>query len=158
MIRHARPDDLPQILTIYEAARQFMAQTGNPDQWTDGYPASELLEEDIRMERLYVAASSSGIRGAFVFMDGPEADYATLQGRWLDEAPYQVIHRFASKGGGVAREVFAWAMARTDSLRIDTHADNAPMRHVLEREGFTNVGELTLANGDKRQGYHKIRK
>lgn len=158
MIRHASKEDLPQILAIYEAARQFMIESGNPGQWTDGYPSRALLEEDLQKERLYVAASQGEILGVFVLMDGPEPDYATLEGRWLDESPYQVIHRIASKRGGIVKEVFDWALTQTSSLRIDTHADNAPMRHVLEREGFISVGELTLANGDKRQGYHKLRK
>lgn len=157
MIRHATRGDLPQILAIYASARQKMARSGNPNQWSEGYPPQRLLEEDIQARRLYVIQCNEEITGVFVFMAGPEPDYDTLEGVWLNDAPYQVIHRMAAREGGIAREVFAWAMERTASLRIDTHADNAPMRHVLEREGFTPVGELTLADGDKRQGYHKIR-
>lgn len=155
-IRLADERDLDEILSIYEQARAFMIQAGNPHQWTDGYPRQELLEEDIRDQRLYVVAPENEILGVFVLMAGPEADYATLEGSWLNEEPYQVIHRMASKRGGIAHQVFDWAMTRTDSLRIDTHQDNGPMRHVLEREGFSYVGELTLANGDKRLGYHKV--
>ena len=155
-IRLANERDLQEILSLYEQARAFMIQAGNPHQWTDGYPRKELLDEDIREQRLYVVTQGNEILGVLVLMDGPEPDYATLQGNWLNEAPYQVIHRMTSKRGGIAHEVFEWAMTRTDSLRIDTHQDNAPMRHTLEREGFVSVGELTLANGEKRRGYHKV--
>lgn len=156
-IRQAKGLDLEEILRLYEQARAFMVQAGNPDQWTDGYPQKELLEADIREKRLYLVTQENEILGVLVLMNGPEADYATLKGNWLNDDPYQVIHRMASKRGGIAKVVFDWAMTHTDSLRIDTHEDNAPMRHVLEREGFVYVGELTLANGDRRRGYHRIK-
>ena len=33
MIQKATLAQLPEILTLYDRARSFMAQTGNPDQW-----------------------------------------------------------------------------------------------------------------------------
>lgn len=50
MIRKARSEDLETILKIYEDARAFMAENGNPDQWKDGYPPKKLVEEDLRKE------------------------------------------------------------------------------------------------------------
>ncbi len=38
MIRPARPDDLPALGPVYGAARRFMAEHGNPTQWSDRYP------------------------------------------------------------------------------------------------------------------------
>ena len=32
-IRHSIPEDLPRIMEIYDYARRFMAEHGNPNQW-----------------------------------------------------------------------------------------------------------------------------
>ena len=53
-IRHARPEELAEIMEIYGAARAFMAANGNAEQWSDGYPQKEVLQEDLKKERLYV--------------------------------------------------------------------------------------------------------
>ena len=54
MIRKANLSQLPQILSIYERARAFMAQTGNPTQWGDHFPPHDLLRSDIPKKQLYV--------------------------------------------------------------------------------------------------------
>ncbi|WP_418133528.1 hypothetical protein [Adlercreutzia sp.] len=33
------------------------------------------------------------------------------------------------------------------SVRIDTHADNAPMRRAVEKFGFIPCGDITLREG-----------
>ena len=33
------------------------------------------------------------------------------------------------------------------SVRIDTHADNAPMRRAVEKFGFIPCGDITLTEG-----------
>lgn len=156
-ILKAEYQDLPRILEIYAFARVKMIENGNPDQWVDGYPKKELLEQDIKEGTLYKVLKDHKIVGAFMLVPGPDEVYTAIQGSWLNEEPYLVIHRIASQGAaGVAGEVFSWVLRQTDSLRIDTHNDNSIMRHVLEKEGFRYVGELTLPNGDARRAYHKI--
>lgn len=34
-IQKAELKDLPQMMIIYQRAREFMRETGNPDQWKD---------------------------------------------------------------------------------------------------------------------------
>lgn len=46
-IRLATEEDIPRMQEIFRHARQFMADKGNPNQWTEGYPAEELIREDI---------------------------------------------------------------------------------------------------------------
>lgn len=158
-IRPAEEKDLDRILEVYEDARRLMAQSGNAGQWQSGYPKAELLTRDIALGRLFKVTDKDRIVGVFAFMPGPEPDYATLQGAWLDDGPYWVIHRLAASGArGVAALVFDWAKTKTDSLRIDTHAQNAVMRHLFERHGFAYVGEITLSDGSPRRAYHWFRK
>ena len=71
----AKTEDLDRILEIYEAARKFMAENGNPTQWNNGYPTRELLETDIRLNRLYSISRNGEICGAFVFFIGDDPTY-----------------------------------------------------------------------------------
>ena len=48
MIRLAKDKDLDAIMKIYETARKYMEETGNPSQWGKNHPPRELLEEDKR--------------------------------------------------------------------------------------------------------------
>ena len=43
MIRTATPGDRPALGPVYAAARRFMAENGNPTQWSDRYPLTEDL-------------------------------------------------------------------------------------------------------------------
>lgn len=53
-IRTAREEDLPRILEIYAYARDFMAKTGNPNQWGNHNPPKHQLQQDIRDGNLFV--------------------------------------------------------------------------------------------------------
>ena len=64
MIRTATPEDLPALGPVYAAARRFMAENGNPTQWSDRYPLTEDLEEDIGKGQLYVWAPDGAVHGA----------------------------------------------------------------------------------------------
>jgi RimJ/RimL family protein N-acetyltransferase len=68
-----------------------------------------------------------------------------------------VIHRVASgpKAHGVMRRVLDYAFALTDTIRIDTHADNKTMQSLLRKYGFTYCGIIHLANGDPRLAFQK---
>ena len=58
-IRRAETADLPEILPIYEKARAYMAQTGNPRQWGTANPPAALLEADIDRGVLYLHISEA---------------------------------------------------------------------------------------------------
>ena len=50
-----------------------------------------------------------------------------------------------------------WCFGRTGNIRIDTHKDNAIMRHCLESYGFRYCGIIYLENGDERLAYQLFR-
>lgn len=56
-IRKAAEKDFPQMLPIYERARQFMRETGNPNQWKDCDPKPEVILEGIREGKMYLVLS-----------------------------------------------------------------------------------------------------
>ena len=43
IIREAKPSDMADILTIMDAAKKIMRQSGNMHQWSDGYPSEVVI-------------------------------------------------------------------------------------------------------------------
>ncbi len=56
-------------------------------------------------------------------------------------------------GKGVFRECLAYCMSRISNIRIDTHRDNAIMRHLLEKHGFQECGIIYVEDGSPRIAY-----
>lgn len=159
-VRPAQAEDLERILEIYTIARRFQCDTGNPTQWAGGYPARELIEEDIRTGASHVCEENGRVVGVFALFTGEDPTYGYIEGAWPNDMPYATIHRIASDGScrGVASFCFNWCLERHDNLRIDTHADNRVMQHVLEKNGFVPCGTIYLENGDPRLAYQKTAK
>ena len=159
VIRQSTPEDLPEILRLIAAARAFMAEHGNPSQWPEGYPSAEQLGSDIARGHSYVcvAPEYAGLVGTFYFAVEEEPTYRHIEGRWLNDKPYGVIHRLASDGRarGLFRECLAFASKHCSEIRVDTHEDNTPMRQLLVAEGFVPCGTVYIADGSPRIAYQK---
>jgi len=160
-IRRAEPAELELLLDLYDRGRRFMRRSGNPNQWINGYPDRALIQEDIRLGRSYLALEGGAPAGAFCFFYGErvEPSYGEIDGAWLDDGPYGVMHRVVSSGRvpGLVAACAAWCLDRCPSLRIDTHRDNAPMRRALERCGFRYCGVIVIDDGSQRLAYQKLR-
>ncbi|MBQ0010850.1 MAG: GNAT family N-acetyltransferase [Ruminococcus sp.] len=158
-IRKTRPEDLPRLLAIYERARAFMAQTGNPDQWgSRHWPPEELLREDIAASRSFVCEKDGAVVGTFCYLFGDRIDetYHVIDGAWSADEAYGVVHRIASDGTkGVGTFCLGWALEQNGYLRIDTHEDNQVMRNLLAKLGFRYCGVIRLPDGDPRLAYDK---
>ena len=134
-----------------------MRQTGNPNQWKDSKPRTELLDNDISLGQLYVLDDSGTLQAVFALIPGQDPTYGYIEGQWLNDAPYATIHRIASAGlrKGILAECLAWCFSRYSNLRIDTHHDNAIMQHLLDKHGFTRCGIIYLEDGEPRIAYQK---
>ena len=155
-IRPATQTDMAEILDIYAQARRFMAANGNPTQWGQHHPAQQILEEDILLRRLYVVEDGERLCGVFMFQVGDDPTYAHIEGSWRSTAPYGVIHRIAGVGGGVFPAALEYCSSVIRHLRIDTHADNKPMQHVVEKAGFSRRGIIYVEDGTPRIAYDRI--
>lgn len=146
-------------MNIFDRARRFMASSGNPHQWINGYPQRELIAEEIRQKHCYACENETGkVIGTFCFVPSPDPNYAHIEnGKWLNDKPYHVIHRLASDGSekGIFTACLDWCGARASQLRADTHADNLIMRHLLEKNGFVRCGIIHAANGTPRVAYQR---
>ena len=160
-IRKAAMNDVPVIMRLIDEARVIMRSCGNVNQWIDGYPSEETIQNDINNGHCYLLEEEDGqIVASFAFIPGPEPTYKEIfEGRWLDDAPYYVVHRLASTASshGVFNDVMDYCMGVAGNLRIDTHRDNVIMRHVIERYGFTYCGIIYLLSGDERLAYQLMR-
>lgn len=158
MIEKATLFQLPQIMAVYAHARQFMAQNGNPDQWGTAYPSETMIRQDIQNGKCYVNLEDDRICAVFYFAVEADPTYGYIEGAWLNDAPYGVIHRIAvgESGKGVAAECFVFASEHCENIRIDTHEKNIPMQRCLAKNGFTRCGIIYLENGDPRIAYQKV--
>ena len=158
MIQKANLSQLPRIMEIYEKAQNFMALNGNPDQWGTAYPPEEMIRQDILDGKSYVNLEGDHIRAVFYFAVEADPTYGYIDGAWLNDAPYGVIHRIAvgDSGKGVAAECFDFVAQQCDNIRIDTHEKNIPMQRCLAKNGFTRCGIIYLEDGDPRIAYQKV--
>ncbi len=164
IIRKAEEKDLPRMLEIYEYARAFMAENGNPNQWgPTGWPPEEVLRGDIASGGSYVCVDDSGrIAGTFFFTQGKDIEptYREMtEGEWLDDSPYGVIHRLASDGTvkGTGRFCISWALEQCGHMRMDTHGDNKLMQRLLESMGFKRCGIIHVVEDNyPRIAYEKL--
>ena len=153
-VRKSELKDLPAIMAIFGHAREFMVSYGNTHQWNEyGWPPQDLIEKDIEIGRSYVIVEGEEILATFCFMHGPHADpcYDHIeQGEWDTDANYGVIHRIASSGKmkGMLAIASEFALSRCPLLRMDTHEDNAPMRHLMETLGFAYRGIVHVPQDD----------
>ena len=157
-IRLAVSNDFSRVREIYAAARAYMKENGNPEQWGDSDPEDELIRGDIEAENLYLCVEGTEILGVFFYAEGADPTYQRIyNGRWLNEESYGVIHRIAvaARQRGVASFCFDYALTRCKNLKIDTHRDNLPMQRSLEKNGFVYCGIIHLENGDRRVAYQK---
>ena len=158
-IRPAVEADLPRLQEIFAHARRFMASSGNPCQWTGGYPSDQLLRDDIASGASYVCLHEGRIVATFLLRGGDDPTYAEIyDGAWLADCPYATIHRIASSGEvrGVMHSVITFALSRYKSLRIDTHRDNTVMQNAVLKEGFRYCGIIHCWSGDERLAYQYL--
>jgi len=156
-IRKTAPGDLGAVMEIFAGAREFMRENGN-SQWSDGHPAQTLIESDIAAGDSYVCVENSEIAAVFYYKVENEPTYGKIDGAWLNNKPYGVVHRIAKRRGakGAGEYCLNWSFAQCGNIRIDTHRDNAPMRRLLGKLGFRYCGIIWLPNGDERMAFQKI--
>jgi len=164
-IRPATAADLPALRPVFEAAKAIMRADGNLEQWSaPGFPPEDLLLHDIERGGGFVILSGaaggveeSQIVAYFALLPSPEPTYDYIDGAWLTDEPYGVIHRIASypEEHGIFAAIIDYAATRYSHLRIDTHRDNRIMQHLIEKHGFTYCGIIWLADGTERLAYER---
>ena len=157
LIRPATAADLPALRPVFEAAKAIMRADGNLEQWSaPGFPPEDLLLRDLARGGGFVI-ENRGLIAYFALLPSPEPTYDYIDGAWLTDEPYGVIHRIASypEEHGIFAAIIDYASARYAHLRIDTHRDNRIMQHLIEKHGFTYCGIIWLEDGTDRLAYER---
>ena len=89
-IRKTTLNDLEPVMAMYDYARKFMQEHGNPNQWINGYPSEEYIRREIADGHSYICENEQGETvGTFCFIVGEDPTYAVIDnGKWLNDAPY----------------------------------------------------------------------
>ncbi len=164
MIRKATTYDLTGILSVIDEAKARIRTTGSP-QWQNGYPNEQIFLNDISQEALFVYEIEGVIVGVMAIYPY-EKTYDVIEGNWLNDEDYVVIHRIAVSnyfvGKGITKKMFDYAFDyfKSNNMRIDTHELNQAMINYLIKDGFVLCGKIYLEQpiDKERLAFHKCTK
>ncbi|ANH82467.1 GCN5 family acetyltransferase [Niabella ginsenosidivorans] len=162
-LRKATTADANHVWQLLQQAIEKRKQEGS-DQWQDGYPNPTVIARDIEKGYSFVCADETGniVACIALIFDGEPA-YEALEGKWLTERPYAVIHRLAVsrekaiKGLGTRVMTAVEDLCRQQgifSIKADTNFDNTGMLRVFEKLRYTYCGEVYF-RGSARRAYEK---
>ena len=160
--RKAKITELPEIWNIIQGAIQRRKEDGS-NQWQDGYPNPEVLQNDIDKEAAFVLTENNTIVGYCAVLINDEPEYANIEGKWLTNADFVVFHRVAIAethlGKGLAKKIFKYIedfaiKNKIYSIKADTNFDNLAMISIFEKIGYTFCGEVYF-RGRPRKAFEK---
>lgn len=166
IIKHANKTDLIDIMVIIENAKIYMKEN-KINQWSENYPNEDVFLADLKENRLYVAEIKGKVVGMAVLVLDGDADYKNIDGKWLIDGKYGVIHRIAVnpdyKSQNVAKNLLDFFEDKLkelnyDSIRVDTHKDNKSMLRFIEKNGFQKCGIVYIRKTDERIAFEKLLK
>lgn len=161
--RKSIKSDLDNIMIIIKEAQKYFKEN-NIDQWQDNYPNEETILNDINNETSYVLVKDNNIVATASISFEEEKTYKNIDGNWLTNDRYVVIHRIAVsndyKGLRLSSTILdnAKALALKNSIhsiKIDTHKDNKAMQRVLKKNNFTYCGIIYLEDNSERIAFEK---
>ena len=163
--RKTTKKDIESIMKIIDEAKIYFKEN-KINQWQDGYPNDNVIEEDIKNGCSYVLLKDCNVIGTSVIdFNGEETYNKIYQGKWLTDKKYGVMHRIAIdnsyKGLGIASEIIKNAEKLCiendiESIRVDTHKDNISMQKLLKKNGFAYCGIIYLEDKSVRVAFEKI--
>ena len=160
--RKAEITDISEIWIILQQAIKRRKNEGS-DQWQDGYPNLEVVKNDIENNYGYVLTEAKIIIGYSAILINDEPEYINIDGKWLTNADFVVVHRIAISeshiGKGLSKIIieFIEDLARKiniHSIKVDTNHDNFAMMKIFEKSGFTFCG-IVHFRGSPRRAYEK---
>lgn len=152
-------NNFEEVKPLYKKAIEFMHSLGNTTQWTDDESFFDEIRFALNSGCSYKMTDRNGeIVCAFALFKGPDPMYGKIvRGSWIDDKPYYSIHKLASTftTHGLFKEVLDFAFNFTDTIRIDTHKDNVPMKKAIIRNGFDYCGVVFAPDGTERVVFQK---
>ncbi|OIV43709.1 GNAT family N-acetyltransferase [Flavobacterium johnsoniae] len=162
ILRKADLSETDQIWNILQDAIEQRRQDGS-SQWQDGYPNQLTVQNDIQNGYAYVLTENESILCYAAIIFDIEPAYEDIQGKWLTDGDYAVVHRVAAsklaKGKGIATKLFkniedVCLANNIHSIKVDTNFDNIPMLKILDKLNYTYCGEVFF-RGSARKAFEK---
>ena len=166
-IRLSKTKDIPQIIAIIDDAKTYLAAQ-KIDQWQNGYPNAEQIENDIKKGESYVVFNDNNkIVATSMFTITPEPTYKVIEGSWTmnEQKKYGVVHRMAVKKEFRKLRLATFLFDEfhqqlknkyIQSLKIDTHEDNLGMQALIKKLGYKYCGIIYTGYGAKRLAFEKV--
>lgn len=163
ILRAASHNDLPEIWNIIQFAIAQRKADGS-DQWQNGYPNLQSIENDITNQHAFVMEENGTLLLYAAIIFGIDEAYNEIDGAWLNDEAYVVLHRVAiaekAKGRGIAMHFFKKVETMSRSMnvfniRVDTNFDNIPMLKLIDRLHYNYCGEVEMSGGT-RKAFQKI--
>ena len=163
--RKASLADQDIIWDILQQAIKRRKEEGS-NQWQDGYPNIDSIKNDIEKDFGYVLESENQILGYAAVIFEIEPAYEIIEGKWLSNQEYVVIHRVAVSeeyiGLGIATKIFQEvqkvALSKNIfSIKVDTNFDNIPLLKILNKLNYAYCGEVYF-RGSARKAFQKLLK
>lgn len=161
--RKAEISDASQIWDILQQAILRRKKDGS-NQWQDGYPNPEVVQNDIKKGEGYVLTDGKTIIGYCAVVVNNEPEYKKIEGKWLTDDDFVVFHRLAISekylGKGLAKMIIKFIEYfaidnNIFSIRADTNYDNTAMLKIFENLGYTYCGEVNF-RGSPRKAFEKV--
>jgi GNAT superfamily N-acetyltransferase len=163
--RKALPSEILQIWEILKLAIARRKEEGS-NQWQDGYPNPDVVQNDIDKGVGYVLLQDDLIVGYCAILINDEPEYANIIGKWITNTDFVVFHRVAIAenylGQGLAKKMFGYIEEialnlNVKSIKVDTNFDNAAMLTIFEKLGYIYCGEVYF-RGSPRRAFEKVLK
>lgn len=163
-LRRVTTTEIDRVWHVVQEAKERMIQAGK-QQWDSTYPLREHIAEDVERGWAYIIEEGGVIQAYGAVSTEGEPTYQVIDGAWLNDVPYVVIHRLAvdnahvGKGYGEVflRAVEAWAQKQgIRNIRVDTNHDNHSMQHILRKLHYVYCGIIYLERGGERWAFQKI--
>lgn len=154
--RLANINDIDIIMSMIEEGRKHIREY-HIDQWSNGYPNTDTIKQDLDNNRGYVLLDNGSIIGYYVVLKhDPCYDY--IEGNWIDDSKYVAIHRVVTNcfNLGLGTILFDELKKQYKHIRVDTHEGNISMNKCLLKNDFKYCGIIYLKDGAKRNAYEYI--
>ena len=149
MIRPAKIEEIPQILSLTKACAQHMIGNGI-FQWNEDYPSEAAFLKDVARKELFVLEQHSMIHGCIAISSLMDDEYVPV--KWLTPNHKNLyIHRLAvhpeQQGKGKARLLMEMAEQKANdeeyvSIRLDTFSKNERNQRFYEARGYQRLGSI----------------
>lgn len=151
---------------IWEILQQAILRRKNEgsQQWQDGYPNLEIIQNDIENGVAFVLHQQKTIVGYCAIMINNEPAYSSIDGKWQSDSDFVVFHRiaisepFLKKGLSkiILQNIETFALKNhIYSIKADTNFDNIAMLHIFEKLGYVYCGEVFF-RGFARKAFEKV--